>query len=125
MRISDWSSDVCSSDLQAPCPCSKVSLESVEPGDPSPKLRSGFSRVCRTAKRRWQGRFAARTNQAPGMTSRALLPRESDAPRIDGRRYEVRRRSDERRVGKECVRTCSSRVSPYTTNKKESIRDKR
>src|SRR3546814_9299676 len=59
MRISDWSSDVCSSDL-------------------------GY-RPFRTLTQR-------RTRDRPGI---------------------IRHRSEERRVGKECVSTCRSRWSPY------------
>src|SRR3546814_234706 len=33
----------------------------------------------------------------------------------------VERRSEERRVGKECVRTCSSRLSPSLTKKKKTL----
>src|SRR3546814_20459945 len=32
---------------------------------------------------------------------------------IDGRAYHMAKRSEERRVGKECVSTCRSRWSPY------------
>src|SRR3546814_20791167 len=32
----------------------------------------------------------------------------------------IRDRSEERRVGKECVRTCSFRCSPYTYKKKQT-----
>src|SRR3546814_4952260 len=64
MRISDWSSDVCSSDL----------------------WRSA-RRGCRWARPSSAVRKAAR-------------PRRT-------------RRSEERRVGKECVSTCRSRWSPY------------
>src|SRR3546814_6553312 len=83
MRISDWSSDVCSSDL------------------------GGASRV--------RGPAAAQKNKAsrslpspvpcsafrPGCQALVLFGR----PRPS--------RSEERRVGKECVSTCRSRWSPY------------
>src|SRR3546814_4268159 len=72
MRISDWSSDVCSSDL-----------------------RGGL--------RARRARHAAAAGQQPGGG-------EPDGgahqPRLVGR-------SEERRVGKECVSTCRSRWSPY------------
>src|SRR3546814_3839068 len=78
MRISDWSSDVCSSDL----------------------VTSEFQPV-------------------------ALLPESHDARVVDGvgpdgvrrrchrLRHSGQPRSEERRVGKECVSTCRSRGSPY------------
>src|SRR3546814_4157101 len=62
MRISDWSSDVCSSDL--------------------------FSSLRAT------------------VASRSAMSRVTRAARAVGR-------SEERRVGKECVSTCRSRWSPY------------
>src|SRR3546814_5955630 len=67
MRISDWSSDVCSSDLH----------DAVEP----PRL--------------------------------ARRGRDSRSARISRGRRPPPPRSEERRVGKECVSTCRSRWSPY------------
>src|SRR3546814_1117909 len=66
MRISDWSSDVCSSDL--------IAMQRLALARPDPE-----------AVRRW--RFA-----------------------LDGKPPV---RSEERRVGEECVSTCRSRWSPY------------
>src|SRR3546814_16732456 len=93
MRISDWSSDVCSSDLIAPRVCSGkkstrfrtnssivVALRITKLSDPK-----RFSMFCRCPSRRLND----------GQLSR------SDA-----------RRSDARRVGNECVSTCRSRWSP-------------
>src|SRR3546814_8690042 len=84
MRISDWSSDVCSSDLN---------------------LLDDDDRRARRA-------FGARAIR--GEIALAVQRRDRQhlghpcAPRI-------RRswRSEERRVGKECVSTCRSRWSPY------------
>src|SRR3546814_1159625 len=70
MRISDWSSDVCSSDLNL---------------DPARGARLG--------------------EDMPRISPLALLP--------PGRLPAVLLRSEERRVGKECVSTCRSRWSPY------------
>src|SRR3546814_15121706 len=79
MRISGWSSDVCSSDLH-----NAARVES--------RLHEldRLTRVARTAS-------------------------------IDRLAHEVgraRNRSEERRVGKECVSTCRSRWSPYHSQKK-------
>src|SRR3546814_10328472 len=71
MRISDWSSDVCSSDL---------------------------------------GRRAARPRGSP--MSRPHPPK-SAAAKPSSSASTAPRRSEERRVGKECVSTCRSRWSPY------------
>src|SRR3546814_5414171 len=75
LRISDWSSDVCSSDLQIPA------------GGP----RQPHGGCC-----------AAQREQAPS-------PRELCLAGVCINAY----RSEERRVGKECVSTCRSRWSPY------------
>src|SRR3546814_2137359 len=77
MRISDWSSDVCSSDLRE-SPSRAGQLE---------------TRCCP----RTFGTPRAASNQQDRWTSR----------------QRARVRSEERRVGKECVSTCRSRWSPY------------
>src|SRR3546814_2869626 len=70
MRISDWSSDVCSSDL--------VSLA----------CHPSWSAIQRSP--------------------------QAGAPALSNKRWGFRSsRSEERRVGKECVSTCRSRWSPY------------
>src|SRR3546814_4637594 len=82
MRISDWSSDVCSSDLLALL----VALGGALYGALLWLLeRDTLLEVIRLVRRR----------QAPAV----------EAPAQD--------RSEERRVGKECVSTCRSRWSPY------------
>src|SRR3546814_17915035 len=88
MRISDWSSDVCSSDLQIVC------------GD---LADSGFSigdMVCALA-------------QGGGYAEYCTAPVEQCLPIPKGLDAVEAARSDERRVGKECVSTCRSRWSPY------------
>src|SRR3546814_18742285 len=84
MRISDWSSDVCSSDL------------------PLDLLRR--SPPCRDSQC---------SNRAP--IRRRCRPGHA----VPARWAEICRRSEERRVGKECVSTCRSRWSPYHSKKKE------
>src|SRR3546814_995958 len=71
MRISDWSSDVCSSDLSAP---DEAGLASFEEGG---------------------GALAHVVGGEHQAELRGFV------------------RSEERRVGKECVSTCRSRWSPY------------
>src|SRR3546814_9672230 len=80
MRISDWSSDVCSSDLAA-------------------EARRGVGDL-----RRVRGVEAAAEIDRRLKDNTPLSPDESDR---------FARRSEERRVGKECVSTCRSRWSPY------------
>src|SRR3546814_4120937 len=85
MRISDWSSDVCSSDL--------VRLDRVlEPGLCPALLEATAdgADVVALAVAVEQRQLAA------GLLQAAAQPR-----------------SEERRVGKECVSTCRSRWSPY------------
>src|SRR3546814_4441494 len=82
MRISDWSSDVCSSDLRR-----RVARHHDRRPDPQPLRR-------------------------PGDALRMIAARYADDAliRLFGRKVG---RSEERRVGKECVSTCRSRWSPY------------
>src|SRR3546814_11187316 len=94
MRISDWSSDVCSSDLF--CVCQDMYQRF---------LHSGQTCV------EWvyDAPFAT---FAAGPTS---LFRFTDST---GCKYISAHRSEERRVGKECVSTCRSRWSPDHEKKK-------
>src|SRR3546814_3845040 len=81
MRISDWSSDVCSSDLTAGA-ADKAALTSFPAPDCA--MPQGWPAI---AERR------------PHYV-------------IFGETHGTRERSEERRVGKECVSTCRSRWSP-------------
>src|SRR3546814_9128813 len=76
MRISDWSSDVCSSDL-------------------------AFDHL----------------QHIRHVLGRRMLPRRAHAETGRADSLGTRRRSEERRVGKECVSTCRSRWSPYRYKK--------
>src|SRR3546814_17242832 len=51
----------------------------------------------------------------------AIFP--EDAVTIEGETCEYAARSEERRVGKECVSTCRSRWSPYHYKKKQTMQD--
>src|SRR3546814_5958259 len=82
MRISDWSSDVCSSDLPA------IGLLHV--------LRRGVTLHAEEL-------VVILAHQKPAARGRSTG---------SGRGTRARS-SEERRVGKECVRTCRSRWSPY------------
>src|SRR3546814_10105051 len=96
MRISDWSSDVCSSDLRA---CATRADRSVHAAG---RRRRG----CPKAHRR-----DASVEQADQRVGRAHDRRLNQ------------NRSAESRVGKECVSPCRSRWSPYHQKKKESYSD--
>src|SRR3546814_6260646 len=86
VRISDWSSDVCSSDLEVfrpvrPCTAHGMRMEP----PPSEPVASGTM---------------------PAAMAAPDPPEEPPALRVGSQR------SEERRVGKECVSTCRSRWSP-------------
>src|SRR3546814_20353575 len=122
MRISDWSSDVCSSDLRGDL--RDGDHRGIEDRDAARhhRLDRGYdcagdgNRVDRILRHRGMAARAldadrqhvGRSEQRPG------APRE-DAVRRVGHDVE---RSEARRVGKECVSTCRPRWSPYyyTTN---------
>src|SRR3546814_7388521 len=100
MRISDWSSDVCSSDLGVTsAPASQI----FPWGDSQPSLGPDRHRVilrCKKASPRGghdRGPFGLVDHPNPEV----------------GRLF----RSEERRVGTECVSTCRSRWSPYHKKK--------
>src|SRR3546814_15580285 len=95
MRISDWSSDVCSSDLLA------VRLDThggryVEGLDPQASY-AVLERHVPNAIRQYRTEAELRWLVGTGVSAAALF----------------HMRSEERRVGKECVSTCRSRWSPY------------
>src|SRR3546814_19593093 len=95
VRISDWSSDVCSSDLgRAPA-------------------RAGTNARFHGVERHLHlARGLARRPDDPVRHAGGDLRGPGDRrPRRAGR-------SEERRVGKECVSTCRSRWSPYNLKKK-------
>src|SRR3546814_11346819 len=98
MRISDWSSDVCSSDLPDASTLRKV----VERGAQPPQ----YARVAR----RGVGRFIGHRHQA-GQAETGRQPLQPPGGKLPVR---VAAESEERRVGKEWVSTCRSRWSPDT-----------
>src|SRR3546814_20989961 len=98
MRISDWSSDVCSSDLV------KAVVTRDDFADRSDALRDILVNIMAREKALYEGHAVA----AVAATTPAVARQALKLIKID---YEVR--SEERRVGKECVSTCRSRWSPY------------
>src|SRR3546814_14189999 len=99
MRISDWSSDVCSSDL----PGRQAVAPSLHGGENGGDAGHALSARCVLA-----GRAGGDHQPQDDLLLRRLLPAVHRPP--DGGRPTARRhvRSEERRVGKECVRTCRS-----------------
>src|SRR3546814_14496757 len=98
MRISDWSSDVCSSDLQ------QRHHRRRDRHRRAPVLPQGHRE------------HADHQRLDTDLDHRHLLPHVPD--RHDDEHHVAR--SEERRVGKECVSTCSSRWSPYHEKKKNT-----
>src|SRR3546814_12550095 len=120
MRISDWSSDVCSSDL---CPASPSSMKR---GVKKALLLLLLLGGCVSAES-WEATRLLQDIDAAGgpsaLKERAPEPqRTTERYSIDGRANVADvYRSEERRVGKACVSTCRSRWSPYHYKKKNNI----
>src|SRR3546814_15997978 len=91
MRISDWSSDVCSSDLPA------MARGQHHLGGAGDAVQEGV--LARLVDVEVPERFLDRGH------AQAVPPEH---------------RSEERRVGQECVRSCSYPWSPYTSKKKQT-----
>src|SRR3546814_2274950 len=91
MRISDWSSDVCSSDL-APTQSELVVLAAESREELLQRARAALAHLQSASLPEVAKACSA---YARGAQRLALI------------------RSEERRVGKECVSTCRSRWSPY------------
>src|SRR3546814_13150823 len=105
MRISDWSSDVCSSDL--PMPADMNGNGDIFGGWVLSQMDIAGGVV---AARRAQGRVV--TVAVNAMTFHQPI-KVGDIVSIYGRVIRVGR-SEERRVGKECVSPCRSRGSAYS-----------
>src|SRR3546814_16992200 len=107
MRISDWSSDVCSSDLH-PGPAPWVGTSLVCPADRE-STAAGTRPGLAAGRAPWPGLAFSANPFHPIFRTRAF-PRGL-AAMIDLALHKAR--SEERRVGKECVSTFRSRGSPY------------
>src|SRR3546814_20064353 len=115
LRSSVWSSDVCSSDL-TPARCKYSTTRAAIKGVCSagfamtalPAARAAATCPVKIESGKFQGLIATKT---PRPARRRLF-----ASPVGPRRG--RARSEERRVGKECVSTCRSRWSPYNSKKK-------
>src|SRR3546814_16608471 len=123
MRISDWSSDVCSSDL---------SIAKARPVLPPIALVRALQSASASARGCAPGPFHPPSPAQPARNARAAtdntayrtihpLLRSAKAQGSGGmtqRGGQKKGRSEERRVGKECVSTGRSRWSPYPYKKK-------
>src|SRR3546814_12743074 len=98
MRISDWSSDVCSSDLNDVSTGLAPRSRRLAKADPRP---ANSKHVLRLISRLVVQKHVCPTSELRSIPANLRL--------VKG--YETR--SEERRVGKECVSTCRYRWSPY------------
>src|SRR3546814_18324170 len=105
MRISDWSSDVCSSDLRYSLDGNNASAYAQrDREDVAMREARSFCRFC-----------------MPFCGTRVTLDDKDHIVEVRGDRDDLmttgyacmKGRSEERRVGEECVSTCRSRGSPY------------
>src|SRR3546814_16289141 len=106
MRISDWSSDVCSSDLTV-THYTPGGGGYGSPADRDPEL--------------------VQADVEAGLVSLAAAVELYGVQLEPGSFRSIeqpQKRSEERRVGKECVSTCRSRWSPYHSKKKYNIQKK-
>src|SRR3546814_11875956 len=101
MRISDWSSDVCSSDLEV-FAATSADLKQIYAADERAHVEIGTV-------------YPTRDIRGPLYVD-ALLGKHFALLGSTGTR------SEERRAGKECVSTCRSRWSPYHEKKKQKQR---
>src|SRR3546814_17543176 len=108
MRISDWSSDVCSSDLPAHVDSivvdeDKHAMDVVVDAENLPKAIGARGQNVRLA------------SELTGWQINIMTPEENQS-----RQEEERSRSEERRVGKECDSTCRYRGSTSLSKKKNN-----
>src|SRR3546814_12624306 len=123
MRISDWSSDVCSSDLtrlvatfvSAKSPLASKSAIVIV-------LSEGLRTVIDTVPSGTTGGRTSWTRSPVGKIVEQIG--FSRVTSCDVKAAAARAsRSDERRVGKECVSTCRSRWAPYHQKKKNKAKN--
>src|SRR3546814_18514895 len=125
MRISDWSSDVCSSDLTAVKGASHflrldIALRLQESHQarlfPAIRIDQGMQSFGQDTgyvfKQAAAGDMRQRTD-SPAMNKRQQRLHIDSGGSHQGIDQQNILRSEERRVGKECVSTCRSRWSPY------------
>src|SRR3546814_20637544 len=98
MRISDWSSDVCSSDLDFASCLIDIDVRRERMARKAIFITGGGSGIGRAVARHFVGQ-----SWFVGIADVNLAG--------------IDERSEERRVGKECVSTCRSRWLPYPSKK--------
>src|SRR3546814_16224630 len=121
MRISDWSSDVCSSDLEQEQPDRLQRLDCGVRKAPIEVIDEDYQAIYLGVLQE----FSELLPEGMHLFRRIVLGDFAQKlvrtlyTRGDGlRRQILGARSEERSVGKECVSTCRFRVSPYHEKKK-------
>src|SRR3546814_11184319 len=107
MRISDWSSDVCSSDLSSLHPIKE-------------ELHMMKSAINVSQVERWTSALGGAALTAVGLKRRTVggAALAAGGGALIARGLTGYCRSEERRGGKGCVSTCRSRGAPYNLKKK-------
>src|SRR3546814_12915862 len=117
MRISDWSSDVCSSDLflfLSERFLGPLTLKWARPNYPADPA------LCETEMLARLETADGRPVSVFGSVGGAQPDRQEVTVKGSRARFRFTERSEERRVGKECVRTCRSRGAPDHIKKKKT-----
>src|SRR3546814_15147282 len=107
MRISDWSSDVCSSDLAS---VGKTEEQLKADGH---KYKTGSFPFKASGRAKASGDTDGFVKVLADADTDEVLGVHMIGPRAADMIAEATVRSEERRVGKECVSTCRSRWAPY------------
>src|SRR3546814_3416836 len=114
MRISDWSSDVCSSDLPDPVLTLVAArgrmMQALPAGGAMAAVMTGRDHVAPVLARHPDLSLAADNGPAAVTIAGPAAAVEAACAELDAQGVA---RSAERRVGNECVSTCRSRWSPY------------
>src|SRR3546814_16768459 len=116
MRISDWSSDVCSSDLESSELTQRWQAEK-EKNNSEAKLKEQLDAARIELEQAQRNGDLARAGELSYGAIPQLTKQLDEAQAVSQGamlREEVTNRSDERRVGQECVRTGRSRWAPST-----------
>src|SRR3546814_16111446 len=98
MRISDWSSDVCSSDLAEGLRAKNAEIK-IGLADPDGAALHDY--------------YTHGELKSEGSSITEGIGQGRITANLEGFKPDFSYRSEERRVGKECVSTCRSRWSPY------------
>src|SRR3546814_17838080 len=114
MRISDWSSDVCSSDLHCPQSLRQQEKQATHRGIPPASDAHPHSAACRWLPWRatWPANLSGVRSTCPLYEGATLYFSLNCQRTLFGQAAKRPVSTEERRVGQECVSQCRSRWSP-------------